>query len=398
MRQRKVLAIFGTRPEAIKMAPVIAALKDSASMEVRVCVTAQHRELLDQVLELFAITTDHDLGIMRPDQDLFDLTARLLLGIRSVIEEEQPELVLVQGDTTTCFAGALAAFYCGVPVGHIEAGLRTHDLGAPFPEEANRVLTSSLTRFHFAPTEKARKNLIAENVDPGRIWVTGNTGIDALFHARSEIENAPKDGAETAFDRARDGSQLPKPSRLILVTGHRRENFGGPIAAACDAIKTLAAKHSDWVFVYPVHPNPNIEGPVREILKGLANVHLPAPLDYRSFVETMMRSDLILTDSGGIQEEAPSLGKPVLVMRDVTERPEAVEAGTVKLVGTDQQAIVRTVEMLLSNEAAYRRMARTINPYGDGKASGRIVKILQESFESKQDAHHELRRAPSGVS
>lgn len=383
MRRRKVLAIFGTRPEAIKMAPVIAALKDSASMEVRVCVTAQHRELLDQVLELFAITTDHDLGIMRPDQDLFDLTTRMLTGIGAVIEEEAPDLVLVQGDTTTCFTGALAAFYCGVQVGHVEAGLRTHDLAAPFPEEANRVLTSGLTRFHFAPTEWARENLVAENVDPARIWVTGNTGIDALVYVRAQIGKCPRDNNAAA--------------RTILITGHRRENFGPGIETACRAIARLARDHPDWSFIYPVHPNPNIEVPVRDLLKGLSNIQLPAPMEYRGFVALMDRSDLIITDSGGIQEEAPSLGKPVLLMRDVTERPEAVEAGTVKLVGTDEEAIVGSVETLLSDASAYRRMARAINPYGDGKASGRIVKILQDSLDVAEEVGQVPRREPSRV-
>ncbi len=387
----KILVIFGTRPEAIKLAPVIAALSESGSFDVRVCVSAQHREMLDQVLSLFGITSDHDLNLMQPDQDLLELTSRMLIGIRGVIDKERPDMAMVQGDTTTCFVGALAAFYLGVPIGHVEAGLRTHNLEAPFPEEANRRLTATLARYHFAPTEQARDNLVAENVDPSRIWVTGNTGIDALFHVRSQRSDAASIGTDPALDSALHDADRSPDSRLILITGHLRENFGPGIKAICGAIKTLARSHADWTFIYPVHPNPNITRPVKDMLGGQANVHLIAPLEYREFVQLMDRSHLILTDSGGIQEEAPSLGKPVLVMRDATERPEAVEAGTVKLVGTDHDVIVRHVEELLTDEAAYRRMARAINPYGDGKAAGRIVKILSDAMEPAAPAAPETR-------
>ncbi len=388
MTLAKILVIFGTRPEAIKLAPVVTALRECGSFDVRICVTAQHREMLDQVLSLFGIASDHDLDLMQPNQDLLDLTSRMLTGIRGVIEKERPDIAMVQGDTTTCFVGALAAFYLGVPIAHVEAGLRTHDLKAPFPEEANRRLTATLARFHFAPTEQARSNLLAENVDPSRIWVTGNTGIDALFRVRSQsTETAPIDTDPALESALRDVGRSPA-SRLVLITGHRRENFGSGIKAICEAIKTLAQNHEDWVFVYPVHPNPNISRPVEDMLGGQVNVHLIAPLHYRDFVQLMDRSHLILTDSGGIQEEAPSLGKPVLVMREATERPEAVEAGTVKLVGADHDTIVRNVEELLTDEAAYRRMARAINPYGDGKAAGRIVGILKDAIEPATPAAH----------
>jgi len=373
----KVLTVFGTRPEAIKMAPVVLALQTSTTLESRVCVTAQHRQMLDQVLGLFKITPDYDLDLMRPNQDLYDITSRILLGLRDVLDDYQPDLVLVHGDTTTCFAASLAAFYKQIPIGHVEAGLRTGDMQAPFPEEANRSLVGRIARLNFAPTESSQANLQRENVANNSITVTGNTVIDALLWVKSrlaEYDDAVWREAVTprVFERLQDADR-----KLILITGHRRENFGQGFVDLCTAIKLLAEAHSDWEFVYPVHLNPNVQKPVFDILSGLDNVSLIDPQDYLPFTWLMNRSSLILTDSGGIQEEAPSLGKPVLVMRSVTERPEAVDAGTVRLVGTDQQAIVEHVEAVMMDDAVYQAMSKAHNPYGDGQAAGRIVEVIE---------------------
>ena len=356
----KVLFIFGTRPEAIKLAPLIHELQKRPQFEARICVTAQHREMLDQVLQAFSLTPHHDLDVMQAGQDLFDVTARCLTALRQVLETERPGWVVVQGDTTTTFAGALAAFYLGLRVAHVEAGLRTHDKSRPFPEEINRRLTSHLADLHFAPTARARQCLLDEGIPQERIYVTGNTGVDALFYVRG----LPRDRWPAAPGR-----------RLIPVTGHRRESFGEGFKRICAALARIAERR-DVEIVYPVHLNPQVQQPVRKMLGGLANVRLIEPLSYVPFVGLMEASYLILTDSGGIQEEAPSLGKPVLVMREVTERPEAVEAGTVKLVGTDVERIARAVNELLDDPKAYQQMSRAHNPYGDGKASARIAEVL----------------------
>ncbi len=376
-RPIRVLTIFGTRPEAIKMAPVVRAVEACPDTEQRLCVTAQHRGMLDQVLELFDLHPHHDLEVMRPNQSLFQLTARVITGLQPVLEAEEPDVVLVHGDTTTTMAGALAAFYARVPVGHVEAGLRTCNLAAPFPEEANRQLADRLCSFLFAPTEGSRQALLQENLRDEDIWVTGNTVIDALLAVRDQAVSKPLEPWRgrygSAFDVVAD-DEIP----MVLVTGHRRESFGQGFLDICTALETLATRHPQVHFVYPVHLNPNVRGPVLGSLQGLGNVHLIDPLDYEPFVRLMDRSTLILTDSGGIQEEAPSLGKPVLVMRQTTERPEGVEAGTVKLVGTDVGAIVENTERLLFDEAAYETMRRAHNPYGDGRASQRIVAALVE--------------------
>ena len=375
----KVLTVFGTRPEAIKMAPVVQALAARSGIESQVCVTAQHRQMLDQVLSLFSITPDFDLDLMRPNQDLYDITGRILTGMRDVLEQSEPDLVLVHGDTTTCFAAGLAAFYRQIPVGHVEAGLRTGDMLAPFPEEANRSLVGRLTQMHFAPTQTAQANLLAENVAANQIHVTGNTVIDALLWVidrLGEYDDSVWSQAlgEELFERL-SGSDAP----MILITGHRRENFGQGFVDLCTAIKTLAERHPDWQFVYPVHLNPNVQQPVYDILSGAANVTLIEPQDYLPFAWLMNRSSLILTDSGGVQEEAPSLGKPVLVMRDVTERPEAVEAGTVRLVGTDRERIIDQVETVMGDAEIYQGMSRAHNPYGDGHAAARIVEAIVDA-------------------
>ncbi len=362
-----VLSIFGTRPEAIKMAPVLHALS-AAGARSQVCVTAQHRGMLDQVLALFDIKPDIDLDLMRPNQTLHGLTAAVLEGISKVLADLKPDMVLVHGDTTTTFAAALAAYYQKIPVGHVEAGLRTGDLYAPFPEEVNRRLTDGIASLHFAPTDGARDNLLAEGYAATRIFVTGNTVVDALLMTTAKLD---RDAALTA----RLDAETPYPTtgrRMILVTGHRRENFGDGLRNICQALGQLA-KRDDVEIVYPVHLNPNVQQPVSEILGGIANVHLLGPLDYLAFVRLMSRAHIVITDSGGIQEEAPSLGKPVLVMRDVTERPEAVSAGTVKLVGTDQAKIVAEASSLLDNPKAYESMSRAHNPYGDGMAADRIA-------------------------
>ena len=368
----RVLSVVGTRPEAIKLAPVVTRLADTPGVVSLVCATAQHRQMLDQVLSLFEIAPDYDLDLMRPGQDLYELTARVLTAMKPVLEQAKPDLLIVQGDTTTCLAASLAAFYAGVPVGHVEAGLRTGDLSAPFPEEANRVLVSRLARLHFAPTARSRDNLLAEGTPPDRIFVTGNTVIDALLSVREKAAGEAGAGAiDAAVRRDWQAGQ-----QRVLITGHRRESFGRGFESLCSAIRTLAERHPDWRFLYPVHLNPNVREPVGRILSGLSNVALIEPLEYLPFVWLMDSSDLILTDSGGIQEEGPSLGKPVLVMRAVTERPEAVEAGTVMLVGTDREKIIQGVESVLLDRALYRRMSRAHNPYGDGRAAERIADIL----------------------
>ena len=368
----KVLTVFGTRPEAIKMAPLVKHLQTLPGVTGRVCVTAQHRQMLDQVLELFEIRPDHDLDLMRPGQDLYTISAEILRSIRAVYEAERPDIVLVHGDTTTSFVATLAAFYQRIPVGHVEAGLRTGNLYSPWPEEANRRLTGTLAALHFAPTPTARDNLLRENVAEDTIVVTGNTVIDALLAVTAKLEAAPELSASLAarFPFLRDGAPL------LLITGHRRENFGDGFERICEAIAQLARRYPEMDLVYPVHLNPNVQAPVHRLLAGIANVHLIEPQDYLPFVYLMARSTLLLTDSGGIQEEAPSLGKPVLVMRDTTERPEAVAAGTVRLVGTDSDAIVAAASELLDDEQAYRRMSVAHNPYGDGQACQRIGAAL----------------------
>ncbi len=371
----KVLVVFGTRPEAIKMAPVVKGLKRAEGFDTRVCLTGQHREMLDQVMKIFGLTADFDLEVMSSNQTLTGLTCKVLQGMQDVFAQWKPDCVLVQGDTTTVFAAALAAFYEKIDVGHVEAGLRTGCRYSPFPEEMNRCLASRLSMLHFAPTELAKQNLLKENVDVHDVFVTRNTVVDALFDALSYIDGhdqLPRQFAEK-FDF------LHPQKRLILVTGHRRENFGEGFLDICHAIRELARRESVQI-VYPVHLNPNVRKPVNEILKGEKDVHLIEPLDYLSFIYLMRRSYLILTDSGGVQEEAPSLGKPVLVMRDTTERPEAVEAGTVVLVGPHRDKIAAYAEKLLDDDAYYESMARAHNPYGDGRAAGRIVEVLKQRY------------------
>lgn len=368
----KVLTVFGTRPEAIKMAPLVLALQDDERFESVLCVTGQHREMLDQVLSLFSLVPDYDLNIMKPGQDLTDVTTGILQGMRSVLTEAKPDLVLVHGDTATTFAATLAAYYQQVPVGHVEAGLRTGNLYSPWPEEANRKLTGTLAALHFAPTQKSADNLLAEGVAGEAVHITGNTVIDALFRI---VERFDKD-SELAGSLAGQFPFLNPDRRVVLVTGHRRESFGGGFERICEALNRTARAFPGVDIVYPVHLNPNVREPVNRLLSGLDNVHLIEPLDYLPFVYLMSRSYLILTDSGGIQEEAPSLGKPVLVMRETTERPEAVEAGTVRLVGTDIDSICREIKSLLEDPEIYKVMGLSHNPYGDGKASARILSVL----------------------
>lgn len=369
--RKRVMLAFGTRPEAIKMAPVVAALKARDDVETIVAVTAQHRQMLDQVLELFGIVPDIDLDVMAPDQTLPALFSRLLLGMTGALEQVKPDLLLVHGDTSTTFASALAAFYQRVPVGHVEAGLRTGNLQAPWPEEANRRLTAPLAALHFAPTDTARDNLLAEGVAPSSIHVTGNTVIDALLGVVARL----RDDAALAAAQAARFPFLDPSRRMILVTGHRRENFGDGFENICRALQALGER-ADVQVVYPVHLNPSVQAPVNRILGDAPNVHLIEPQDYLPFVYLMTRAHLILTDSGGIQEEAPSLGKPVLVMRETTERPEAVAAGTVRLVGTTTERIVRSTATLLNDAGAYDAMARAHNPYGDGNAASRIARRI----------------------
>jgi len=374
---KRILLVFGTRPEAIKMAPVVNRLKEcSGRFTTIVCVTAQHREMLDQVLSVFNITPDYDLNIMQNNQNLFDITTKVLNGLKGVFEEAKPDLVMVQGDTTTAFIAGLGAFYLKIPVGHVEAGLRTYDKYSPFPEEKNRHLLSTLTDYHFAPTEWSKSNLLKENVPQERIWVTGNTVIDALMTV------ARRQKSEYRSQKAGSGRELlnskfnTQHSKLILVTGHRRESFGEGFENICHALKAIAQERKDVTIVYPVHLNPNVLHPVNAILMGIDNVFLIEPVEYESFVFLMKESYLILSDSGGIQEEAPSLGKPVLVMRNTTERPEGIEAGVVRLVGTEKEDIIRNTMELLDNRILYEKMSQSANPYGDGRAAERIVDIL----------------------
>lgn len=381
---KKVLLVFGTRPEAIKMAPLVKELqKQKERIETVVCVTGQHREMLDQVLEIFDIKPDYDLNIMKRGQDLYDVTARVLTGMREVLKEIKPDIVLVHGDTTTSTAAALAAFYQQIPVGHVEAGLRTHNIYSPWPEEMNRLLTGRLATYHFSPTPLSRNNLIKESINDRNIIVTGNTVIDALYWVVDKIKNNKEldNELESVLSKAGyDVNRLDNGKKLVLITGHRRENFGDGFINMCTAIKDLTIKHPNVDFVYPMHLNPNVRKPIHEVfgedLSGLKNMFFIEPLEYLSFVYLMEKSSIVLTDSGGIQEEAPGLGKPVLVMRDTTERPEALNAGTVKLVGTDYNKIVNEVSSLIDDKAAYEKMSKAVNPYGDGLACGRIVNAL----------------------
>jgi len=369
---KKILTIFGTRPEAIKMAPLINELRTSKDFDAKVCVTAQHREMLDQVLELFEISPDFDLEIMKSGQTLTDVTTRILIGLKPILEDFNPDIILVHGDTATTFAASLAAYYQKIKVGHVEAGLRTGNIYSPWPEEANRKLTAAITSFHFAPTKGAKKNLLKEGVDENNIFVTGNTVIDALFVIRAKLDNN-----KNLLNKFKsDFSYLDSSKKLILVTGHRRESFGKGFENICKALKMIAITNPDSQILYPVHLNPNVQEPVHKHLKDVDNIFLIEPQEYLPFCYLMSISYLILTDSGGIQEEAPSLGKPVLVMRDTTERPEAIEAGTVKLVGTDINLILNEVNKLLKMPEEYNEMSRSHNPYGDGKASERILKLL----------------------
>lgn len=379
------MTVFGTRPEAIKMAPLVKTLqKQDADFKTLVCVTGQHREMLDQVLEIFDIKPQYDLNIMQKGQDLYDVTAKVLLGMRDVLKETRPDIVLVHGDTTTSMAAALAAFYQQIPVGHVEAGLRTHNIYSPWPEEMNRQVTGRIATYDFAPTPLSRENLLKEGVDDSQITVTGNTVIDALHLVVEQLKNNEplrQRVNSTLCSMGYDTERLKGNRRLVLITGHRRENFGDGFIHMCNAFKTLGQRYPDIDFVYPMHLNPNVRKPIHEVfgkdLEHLGNMFFIEPLEYVEFVYLMEKATLVLTDSGGIQEEAPGLGKPVLVMRDTTERPEAVTAGTVKLVGTDYNRIVDTASQLLDDQEAYQRMSRAVNPYGDGKACQRIIKVLK---------------------
>lgn len=378
------MLVFGTRPEAIKMAPLVKEFqKHPDKFKTIVCVTGQHRQMLDQVLEIFDIKPDYDLNIMKQGQDLYDVTARVLTGMRDVLKEAQPDVVLVHGDTTTSTAAALAAFYQQIPVGHVEAGLRTHNIYSPWPEEMNRQITGRIATYDFAPTPLSKSNLLAEGVSEDKITVTGNTVIDALYWVVDKIKNTASLSADLQQELAKAGydtHRLDGGKKLVLITGHRRENFGDGFISMCKAIKALTEKYPNVDFVYPMHLNPNVRKPIHEVfgenLKGLGNMFFIEPLEYLSFVYLMEKSNIVLTDSGGIQEEAPGLGKPVLVMRDTTERPEALEAGTVKLVGTDHDIIVNEVSALLDDAAHYDKMCKAVNPYGDGKACERITSSL----------------------
>ncbi|KPH90393.1 UDP-N-acetylglucosamine 2-epimerase [Pseudoalteromonas undina] len=372
MLNKKVLVVFGTRPEAIKMAPVVRALSNDNRFESKVCVTAQHREMLDQVLDLFEITPDYDLNLMKAGQTLPEVTSGILLELTPVLKDFKPDVVLVHGDTATTFSASLAAYYEQIAVGHVEAGLRTGNIYSPWPEEGNRKLTGALTKYHFAPTDTSKANLLKEDYAEESIFITGNTVIDALLMVKQQIE----DNTELSSTLAEQFSMLDESKKLILVTGHRRESFGGGFERICEALAQTAKNHPDCQILYPVHLNPNVQEPVNRILKSINNIYLVEPQQYLPFVYLMNRANIILTDSGGIQEEAPSLGKPVLVMRDTTERPEAVDAGTVKLVGTDVVKITTALNELLENDIAYKEMSRAHNPYGDGKACQRICDIL----------------------
>ncbi|GAX86850.1 UDP-N-acetylglucosamine 2-epimerase (non-hydrolysing) [Lebetimonas natsushimae] len=374
----KILTVFGTRPEAIKMAPLVKTLEKEKSIDLKICVTAQHREMLDQVLNFFEIKPDYDLNIMKIGQDLYDITSNVLLKMREVLEDFKPDIVLVHGDTTTTFAASLAAFYQKIKIGHVEAGLRTYNLYSPWPEEANRELTGILANYHFAPTHNVKENLLREGKNPKNIIVTGNTVIDALFLAVEKIEKNERLKDEI-IRNIKKQYPLNEMKKIILVTGHRRENFGEGFLNICEALKEIAINNPEIDIVYPVHLNPNVQKPVKEILSNIKNVYLIKPLNYPEFVYLMKKSYFIITDSGGIQEEAPSLGKPVLVMRDTTERPEAVKAGTVKLVETDKEKIVREAQKLIDDKKEYEKMSKAHNPYGDGKASERIKEFLLET-------------------
>ena len=375
---KKILIVFGTRPEAIKMVPLIKEFKKYNDFEIKICVSAQHRQMLDQVLNLFEIKPDYDLDIMRANQDLYDISSRVLLGMRDVMKDFCPNVVLVHGDTTTSFVGALAAFYQKIKIGHVEAGLRTNDLYSPFPEEANRQITGVLADFHFAPTQSAKQNLIKENKNPNSIIVTGNTVIDALLLMIDKIEKNVNLRDEITSILRLKYSNFGSERKFILVTGHRRENFGDGFLNICDALKNIAQNNPEIDIVYPVHLNPNVQKPVKEILSNLSNVYLVDPLEYEKFVYLMSKSFFIITDSGGIQEEAPSLGKPVLVTRDTTERPEALQSGAVKLVGTNKNIIIEEAQNLILQKDEFEKMSKANNPYGDGKASERIVEFLKE--------------------
>ncbi|MDD2172513.1 UDP-N-acetylglucosamine 2-epimerase (non-hydrolyzing) [Glaesserella parasuis] len=368
---KKLLMIFGTRPEAIKMAPLVKAFQKETLFETKVCVTAQHRQMLDQVLDFFEITPDYDLDLMRPNQNLYTLTADIITELKKVLDDFKPDFVFVHGDTTTTMASSIAGFYAGAKVCHIEAGLRTFDKYAPFPEEINRKVTGCIADYHFAPTQKSKENLLAECVDEKTILVTGNTVIDALMFSAEKVKNIHNPEIEMLK------SIVEKNKKLILVTGHRRENHGQGFINICEALKEIAIRNTDVQIVYPVHLNPNVKEPVYKILSGISNVKLIEPLSYPAFVWLMNESFMIITDSGGVQEEAPSLGKPVLVMRDTTERPEAVEVGTVILVGTDKEKIIVESEKLLKDEVEYRKMSALHNPYGDGKACEKIINFLK---------------------
>lgn len=382
---KKILLVFGTRPEAIKMAPLVKKLQTMPEdFETVVCVTGQHREMLDQVLHIFDITPDFDLNIMKQDQDLYDVTARVLLGMRDVLREAQPDIVLVHGDTTTSSSAALAAFYQQIPVGHVEAGLRTHNIYSPWPEEMNRLLTGRIATYHFSPTPLSKQNLLRENVNENQILVTGNTVIDALHMVVDRLLNDEDLRAKqdrVLADAGYNVNRLTDGKKLVLITGHRRENFGDGFMHMCTAIRDLKNKYPEVDFVYPMHLNPNVRKPIHKVfgedLSNLGNMFFIEPLQYLEFVHLMAKSTIVLTDSGGIQEEAPGLGKPVLVMRDTTERPEALESGTVRLVGTDYDKIVNEVSMLLDNAEAYKKMSKAVNPYGDGHACERIAEYLK---------------------
>lgn len=372
---KKVLSVFGTRPEAIKMAPLVQALEKDTRFNAKVCVTAQHREMLDQVLDLFNIEPDYDLNLMKAGQTLNDVTAKIITDLKPILQEFKPDVVLVHGDTATTFSAALAAYYEQIPIGHVEAGLRTGNIYSPWPEEGNRKLTGALTKYHFAPTDSSKQNLLKEHVEPTDIFVTGNTVIDALLIVKDKVEN----DKELNSQLASSFSFINESKKLILVTGHRRESFGGGFERICKALAETAIAHPDTQILYPMHLNPNVREPVNRILANIENIHLIEPQEYLPFIYLMSRAHIILTDSGGIQEEAPSLGKPVLVMRDTTERPEAVAAGTVKLVGTSVETITNELNTLLSNKDAYHVMSHAHNPYGDGKACERILDELAKS-------------------
>ncbi|MFM8432593.1 MAG: non-hydrolyzing UDP-N-acetylglucosamine 2-epimerase [Bacteroidota bacterium] len=372
-QSKRVLFVYGTRPEAIKMAPVIRAFKDDGSFTVSIAVTAQHREMLDQVSRFFSIKPDHDLDVMKPGQSLFDVTANCMKGLEYILQEEQPDMVFVQGDTTTAFVGALAAFYHKIPVAHIEAGLRSGNKYSPFPEEMNRIMTGHLADLHFAPTQAASDNLRKENICDS-VHIVGNTVIDALHWGQEILKGVSGDQV------SKNLLQLPLNKRFVLITGHRRESFGKPFEQLCAAIAEVANRHSDVHFIYPVHLNPNVQEPVNRMLGGIGNIHLISPLEYPAFIWLMERCHIVLTDSGGMQEEAPALGKPVLVMRDTTERQEGIDAGTARLVGTSFEKITSSLEELLADDSAYKKMAQAVNPYGDGRSSGRILQIVRNRF------------------